>query len=132
MHINVPKKPFHGFGVTGTANTTDTVNWGTTEQDTGVSFAELYDRLHLLRVTAQTVYDRFGQGRFIAANSGVKQNFAFRYSNLAPANTPLTEGVLPTLSTITRARVSYNVDQYGAYVKYTDQLDLFDVDNIKS
>lgn len=123
---------FHGFGVTGTANDADTNSWGTTEQDTGVSFAELYDRLHLMRVTPQLVYDKFGQGRFIPANSGVKQNFAFRYSNLAPANTPLTEGVLPTKSSIVRERVSYNVDQYGAYVTYTDQLDLFDVDNIKS
>lgn len=123
---------FHGFGVSGTANTSDSVQWGTTEQDTGVSFDELYDRLHLMRVTPQLVYDRYGQARFVPANSGVKQMFAFRYSNLAPANTPLTEGVLPTLSVITRERVSFDVEQYGSFVKYTDQLDLFDVDNIKS
>ncbi len=123
---------FHGFGVSGTANdASDSTNWGTTLQDTGVSYDELYDRLHLLRVTAQLVYDRFAQGRFIPANSGVKQNFAFRYDNLAPA-TELTEGVLPTESSITRVRVSYSVAQYGAFSKYSDQLDVFDVDNIKS
>lgn len=123
---------FVGFGTAGTANTTDTVQWGTTDQDTGVSFEELYDRLHLMRVTAQLVYDRYGQGRFIPANSGVKDMFAFRWNNLAPATTPLTEGILPTASSPVRERVSFGVEQYGSFIKYTDQLDLFDVDNIKT
>ena len=123
---------FHGFGVAGTANNAaDSTNWGTTNQNTGVSYDELYDRLHLLRVTSQLVYDKYAQARFVPANAGVKQQFAFRYDNLAPAS-QLTEGVLPTESSITRTRVSYAVAQYGAFSKYSDQLDLFDVDSIKS
>lgn len=123
---------FVGFGVSGTANTSDTVNFSTTDQDTGVSFAELYDRLHLMRVTSQLVYDRYGQPRFVPSHSGVKQAFAFRWNNLAPANTPLTEGILPTASSPVRERVSFNVEQYGSYIKYTDQIDLFDVENVRT
>ena len=123
---------FVGFGTAGTANTTDMEQFSTTDQDTGVSFEELYDRLHLMRVTSQTVYDRFGQGRFVPAHSGVKSMFAFRWNNLAPANTPLTEGILPTASVPVRERVSFGVEQYGSFIKYTDQVDLFDVDNVKS
>jgi N4-gp56 family major capsid protein len=78
------------------------------------------------------MFDKYADARFIPANSGVKQMFAFRYRNLRPATTPLTEGKLPTESTPKREKVSYNVSQFGSYVTYTDQIDIFDVDNIKT
>jgi N4-gp56 family major capsid protein len=78
------------------------------------------------------MFDKYADARFIPANSGVKQMFAFRYRNLRPATIPLTEGKLPTESTPKREKVSYNVSQFGSYVTYTDQIDIFDVDNIKT
>jgi N4-gp56 family major capsid protein len=99
---------------------------------TGVSFGELYDPLILLRVTQDMMFDKFAEARFVPANSGVKQMFAFRYRNLRPATTPLTEGTLPVESVPKREKVSYNVSQFGSFVTYTDQIDIFDVDNIKS
>jgi len=48
------------------------------------------------------------------------------------ATTALTEGITPGGSNITREKVAFRVEQFGDYVEYTDQLDLFDVDNIKS
>jgi len=99
---------------------------------TGVTFSSLYDPLHLLRVTQQIMFDKFAEARFVPANSGVKSMFAFRYKNLLPATTPLTEGVLPTESTPVREKVEYTIAQYGGYITYTDQIDMFDVDNIKA
>lgn len=98
----------------------------------GVTFSSLYDPLHLLRVTQTMMFDKFADARFVPANSGVKTMFAFRYRNLRPATTPLTEGVLPTESAPIRERVEFGIAQYGSYLTYTDQLDMFDVDNIKS
>lgn len=103
-----------------------------TNATTGVEFNKLYDPLHLMRVTQQVMFDKFAEARFVPANSGVKSMFAFRYRNLRPATTPLTEGVLPTESAPIREKVDYTIAQYGSYVTYTDQIDLFDVDNIKS
>ena len=93
---------------------------------------ELYDKLHLMRTVNNRTWAKYGQERFIASRSGVKQGFAFRYNNLALATTPLTEGITPGGSNITREKVAFRVEQFGDYVEYTDQLDLFDVDNIKS
>lgn len=99
---------------------------------TGVEFSKLYDPLHLMRVTQQIMFDKYAEARFVPAGSGVKTMFAFRYKNLRPATTPLTEGVLPTESSPVREKVNFTIAQYGSFVTYTDQLDLFDVDNIKS
>ena len=93
---------------------------------------EVYDKLHMIRTVNNRQWSKYGQERFIPAKSGVKQGFAFRYNNLGLATTPLTEGITPGGSTITREKVAFRVAQFGDYVEYTDQLDLFDVDNIKS
>lgn len=99
---------------------------------TGVTFSSLYDPLHLLRVTKNIFFDRYAQARFVPANAGVTEMFAFRYKNLLPATTPLTEGVLPSGSKIVREKVTFGVAQYGDFIKYTDRLDVFDVDNMKT
>ena len=114
------------------------ISYGTMTQGTGgnagnaVTFSSLYDPLHLLRVTQTMMFDKFADARFVPANSGVKNMFAFRYRNLRPAITPLTEGVLPTESAPIRERVDFGIAQYGSFLTYTDQIDVFDVDNIKS
>ena len=99
---------------------------------TGVEFSKLYNPLHLKRVTQMMMFDKYALAQFIPANSGVKSMFCFRYRSLKPATTPLTEGVLPTETAIVREKVDYTVAQYGSYIKYSDQLDTFDVDNMKS
>ena len=114
------------------------IGYGSFTQGTGgnatnaVTFSSLYDPLHLLRVTQTVMFDKFADARFVPANAGVKTMFAFRYKNLLPATTPLTEGVLPTESAPVREKVEFGVAQYGSYVTYTDQIDMFDVDNIKA
>ena len=102
-----------------------------TNTATGMEFSKLYDPLHLLRVTQTTMFDKYAQARFVPANAGVKSMFAFRYRSLKPATTPLTEGVLPTESTIVREKVDFSIAQYGSFITYTDQFDAFDVDTVK-
>ncbi len=99
---------------------------------TGVEFSKLYDPLHLKRVTQMMMFDKFAVARFVPANAGVKSMFCFRYRSLRAATTPLTEGVLPTETSVVREKVDFTIDQYGSYIKYTDQLDIFDVDNMKA
>ena len=93
---------------------------------------ELYDKLHMIRTSNNRMWAKYGQERFIAARSGVKQGFAFRYNNLGLATTELTDGVTPTANNVTREKVSFRVAQFGDYIRYSDQLDLFDVDAVKS
>ena len=102
-----------------------------TNSMTGMEFSKLYDPLHLLRVTQMMMFDKYAQARFVPANSGVKSMFAFRYRSLKPATTPLTEGVLPSEATIVREKVDFSVSQYGSFITYTDQFDVFDVDTVK-
>jgi N4-gp56 family major capsid protein len=97
-----------------------------------VEFSKLYDPIHLMRVTQQMTWDKFAQAKFVPANNGVKTMFAFRYRNLRPATTPLTEGTLPAESNVIREKIDYTIAQYGAYTTYSDVVDLFDVDNVKS
>jgi len=122
-------------GVNGPSSATKAMTYGTgnsDQQQLTPQLIELYDKLHMIRTVNNRMWAKYGQERFIAARSGVKQGFAFRYNNLGLATTPLTEGITPGGSTITREKVAFRVEQFGDYVEYTDQLDLFDVDNIKS
>ena len=122
-------------GVNGPSSATKAMTYGADGTDNtqlSPQLIELYDKLHMMRTVNNRMWSKYGQERFIAARSGVKQGFAFRYNNLGLATTPLTEGITPGGSTVTREKVAFRVEQFGDYIEYTDQLDLFDVDNIKS
>ena len=95
----------------------------------------VYDRMLLKRATANQVFDRFGQAKSIPANSNTKEAFAYRYKNILPATTPLAEydGTnIKTGNKIIREEVKYAVAHYGDYITYSDELDLYDLDNIRS
>ena len=95
----------------------------------------VYDRMLLKRATANQVFDRFGQAKSIPANSNTKEAFAYRYKNILPATTPLAEydGTnIKTGNKIVREEVKYAVSHYGDYITYSDELDLYDLDNIRT
>jgi N4-gp56 family major capsid protein len=102
---------------------------GTNVQDK-MPFEKVYDDIHLAYTTQDLLFDKFAVTKTIPVNSGVKTAFAFRYRNLLPATTPLTEGVLPAASNIHREKVEWTVAQYGAFITYTDIFDVFDVDKV--
>lgn len=87
-----------------------------------------YDRNLLERAEALLVHDRFGQERGLPANNGTRTNFR-RYSNLATATTPLTEGVTPSGSQLAVTDINATVAQYGDYVTLTDMVDMHGLDS---
>ena len=93
---------------------------------------EVYDKLRLTTIPNNTMWDRYSQKRFVPSGTGARQTFVYRWKNLAPATTPITEGITPGGSTAQREKVQMRVEQFGDYMEYTDQLDLFDVMNIKT
>ncbi len=93
---------------------------------------EVYDKIRLTTVPNNTKWDMWSQKRFVPANTGARQTFVYRWKNLGAATTPITEGITPGGSTAQREKVQMRVEQFGDYMEYTDQLDLFDVMNIKT
>ncbi len=92
---------------------------------TGTLSAELrtyYDRNLLSRLLPRLVYALFGQPRPMPRNEGQSVQFR-RFSSLAVATTPLTEGVTPTGNTLTVTTVSATPAQYGDFIEISDILD---------
>lgn len=95
----------------------------------------VYDRRMLERAKQNQVFDVGAQMRVIPANSNTKTGFAYRYKGLLPATTPLAEyngSNIKNPNKIVREEVTYSVAHYGDYVTYTDELDLYDFDDIQS
>lgn len=88
-----------------------------------------YDRNLLARAQPAEVHGRFGQKRPIATRNGNQIKFR-RYSQLAAASTPLTEGVTPSGSSITVTDLLANLAQYGDYVTLTDMVSLTNQDPV--
>lgn len=87
-----------------------------------------YDRNLLERAEALLVHDKFAQMRALPEKSGTRVNFR-RFSNLAVATTPLTEGVTPSGSQLSVTDINATVAQYGDFVTLTDMVDVHGLDN---
>lgn len=95
----------------------------------------VYDRKLLKRAVENQVFDRFGQAKTIKAGSNTKTAFAYRYKNILPATTVLAEydGTnIKNPNKIVREEITYSVGHYGDHIVYSDELDLYDLDNITS
>ncbi len=76
----------------------------------------------------ELVHDQFGQKKNIPKNGGKTIEFR-KYSQLPKALTPLTEGVTPNGSPLDVTVVTATVNQYGDFVRLSDQLILTAIDN---
>ena len=74
------------------------------------------------------VHDQFGQKQPIPKNGGKTIEFR-KYSPLAKALTPLTEGVTPNGQKLTMSVITATVAQYGGYMTLSDVLLLTAIDN---
>jgi len=95
----------------------------------------VYDRILLERAVANQVFDLGAQVKSIPSRSNAKTAFGYRYKNLLPATTILAEydgSNIKRPNKIVREEVAYSIGHYGDYVTYTDELDLYDFDNITS
>lgn len=87
--------------------------------DPGV--ANFYDRRLLRKAFPRLIHSLYAQTRDLPSNGSAVIKFR-RYSLLTAATTPLTEGVTPAGSTLSKTDVSATVAQYGDYVTMTDKL----------
>ncbi len=76
----------------------------------------------------ELVHDQFGQKHPIPKNGGKVIEFR-KYSPLAKALTPLTEGVTPDGQKLSMSVLNATVAQYGGYVEISDVLALTAIDN---
>lgn len=89
--------------------------------DSGLS-AEMktfYERQLLERALANYVHQDFAQMRSLPRGGGKTVEFR-KFSALAVATTPLTEGVTPTGKSLTVTNLTASIAQYGDYVEGSD------------
>jgi N4-gp56 family major capsid protein len=79
-----------------------------------------YDKTLLVRATPLLVHDRWAQVRDLPQNAGTKIIKFRRYASLPKAITPLQEGVTPIGSTLSVSNITATVEQFGAYVTFSD------------
>ncbi len=88
-----------------------------------------YDRNLLARAQPNDVHGRFGQKRPLAMRSGNQIKFR-RYSQLAAASTPLTEGVTPAGSQLSVTDILATLAQYGDYITLSDMVSMTNQDPV--
>jgi len=88
-----------------------------------------YDKVLLDRLLPKLVFLEYGQKKPIPKRSGATGNWR-RFTSLAPATTPLVEGVTPDGSRPTVEYVTATVQGYGDYVYLTDLIDMAGIDPV--
>lgn len=88
-----------------------------------------YDRNLLARAQPADVHGRFGQKRPIAKRSGNQIKFR-RYSQLATASTPLTEGVSPAGSQLAVTDLTATLVQFGDFITLSDLVSMTNQDAV--
>ena len=101
----------------------------TTEIDSAIN--NYYDKKLLKKAIPRFVYQNWAQTRDIPRNNSNVIKFR-RYSLLASATTPLSEGVTPSGSQLSKTDLTAQVDSYGDYVTLTDVLVFTTLDPVLS
>jgi N4-gp56 family major capsid protein len=89
-----------------------------------------YDKV-LLKILRQSEFgfDKFAQKKPIPQGNGRTVNFR-KLGKLAPALTPLTEGVTPDGETASKTNITGTVEQYGSYMSFSDRVDFEEIDPV--
>lgn len=91
------------------------------------ALTEYYNRQLLERALPYMNHDLFGQIRPLPQKNSKVAKFR-RYESLGTATTPLTEGVPPSSTDPTYTDVTATVATYGAYIEYSDDVELTNPD----
>ena len=100
----------------------------TTQEGLSAEMKTFYDMTLIDEASANLVHDQFGQKRPIPKNGGKTIEFR-KFSPLAKATTPLTEGVTPSGNSLTVTNITATVRQYGDFIVQSDVLELTALDN---
>jgi N4-gp56 family major capsid protein len=74
-------------------------------------------------------FDRFSQKKPIPQGNGRTVNFR-KLGKLAPALTPLTEGITPDGEAATKTSITGTVEQYGSYMSFSDRVNFEEIDPV--
>ena len=97
-------------------------------QDLSPEMKTFYSAYLIDMAEPNLVHDQFGQKMPIPKAGGKTVEFR-KYSPLAKATTPITEGVTPNGQKLNVSVITATVEQYGGYVEISDMLMLTAVDN---
>lgn len=86
-----------------------------------------YDRTLLVRTMPNLIHTNFAQQRRIPMHGGKTIEFR-RFSSLATAVTPLTEGTPPSLKDLTVTAITATIGQYGDAVGFSDLVSTTTID----
>ena len=100
-----------------------------TGNDLSPEMKTFYDKALLYAAQAQLVHHQFGQKRPIPKNGGKTIEFR-KFTPLAKALTPLTEGVTPAGNQLDVTAITATVSQYGDFIALSDVLELTAIDNM--
>ena len=100
-----------------------------TGNDLSPEMKTFYDKALLYAAQAQLVHHQFGQKRPIPKNGGKTIEFR-KFTPLAKALTPLTEGVTPAGNQLDVTAITATVSQYGDFIALSDVLELTAIDNV--
>lgn len=89
-----------------------------------------YSRDLLIRVQPLLVHNKFGMVKDIPKNNSDVIKFR-RYANLGAATTPLTEGVTPSGSQLSKTDITATLNWYGDFVTLTDKLTMETEDPVR-
>lgn len=88
---------------------------------------DFYDRTSLRKAIALQTFRKWGQKRPLPKNKGKVIRFK-RWGSLAPATTPLVEGVTPIGSKLDYTEITATIEQYGDWLPVTDQVLMMSID----
>lgn len=97
-------------------------------QDLSAEMKTWYSKYLIKNASPELYHDQFGQQHPIPKNGGKTIEFR-RYSALAKATTPLTEGVTPSGKKLNVSKIEATIKQYGDYIELSDMLILTAIDN---
>ena len=99
-----------------------------TQESLSAEMKTFYDMTLIDEAGANLIHDQFGQKRPIPKGGGKTISFR-KFSPLAKATTPLTEGVTPAGNSLNVSTINATVSQYGDYIVQSDVLELTALDN---
>ena len=112
------------FGAQDVNKTTDS----STGNDLSAEMKTYYEKRLIDVASPKLVHDRFGDFYPVPKHGGKTVEFR-RYSPLAKASQPLSEGVTPDGNSLNVTSVTANLDQYGDWIGLSDMLDMTAIDN---
>jgi N4-gp56 family major capsid protein len=100
------------------------------DNTTGINTKEWYDRNLLENAREKFIISNFTAKRSQPSYEGNGVIFSY-YENILPFDTALAEGQTPSGSALAKVNVRATMGTYGAFVPYTDDLDIYGEDGAR-